>query len=195
MSSGDPETRINIIEATRELVEQSQGHAVRLKDVAKKAGVSRQAIYLHFGSRVGLMVATVQYVDEKEGFFEKTQIVREAENGLVALERFIAFWAAYLPNISGLAKVLFATREVDSAAAAAWADRMDGLWNICHTLTKWIERDGLLAPQWTTESAADMLWTVISIQTSESLMTERGWSRPEYVARIQYTLERALTTH
>jgi AcrR family transcriptional regulator len=84
MSSGGPETRTKIMEATRELVEQSQGKTIRLEDIAKRAGVSRQAIYLHFGSRVGLMVATVQYVDETEGFFERTRHVREAENGLVA---------------------------------------------------------------------------------------------------------------
>jgi len=194
MSSGDPETRQKIMKATRELVEQSQGKAVRLKDIAQKAGVSRQAIYLHFGSRVGLMVATVQYVDETEGFFERTQHVRGSESGLIALDRFVAFWADYSPSILSLAKVLLATRDVDSAAAAAWADRMDGLWNICHTLTKWIERDGDLAPPWTTESAADMLWTIISIQSSESLMTERGWSKSEYIERIQHTLRSALTT-
>jgi AcrR family transcriptional regulator len=194
MSSGDPETRKKIMEATRQLVEQSQGEAVRLKDIAQQAGVSRQAIYLHFGSRVGLMVATVQYVDEIEGFFQRTQLVREAEGGLVALDRFVAFWADYSPRIRGLAKVLLATRDVDPAAAAAWADRMDGLWNICHTLTNWIERDGLLSHQWTAETAADMLWTIISVQSSENLMTERGWSKSEYVRRVQHTLRRALTT-
>jgi len=140
------ETRKKILEATRKLVEKSQGKAVRLKDIAQKAGVSRQAIYLHFGSRVGLMVATVQYVDETEGFFERTRDVRTAESGLVALDRFVAFWADYSPRVLSLAKVLLATRDVDPAAAAAWDDRMNGLWNICHTLTKWVEQDGLLAP-------------------------------------------------
>lgn len=194
MSSGDPETRQKIMEATRELVEQSQGNTVRLEDIAHQAGVSRQAIYLHFGSRVGLMVATVQYVDETEGFFERTQHVRDSESGVIALDRFVAFWADYSPSISGLAKMLLITREEDPAAAAAWADRMDGLWKICHYLTEWIERDGLLAPLWTTETAADMLWTIISIQSSESLMTEKGWSKSEYIERLQYTLRSALTT-
>lgn len=182
------------MEATRELIEQTQESAVHLKDIAQRAGVSRQAIYLHFGSRVGLMVATVQYVDETEGFFERTQHVREAESGLVALDRFVAFWADYSPKIVSLARVLLATRDADPAAAAAWSDRMDGLWNICHGLTNWLDRDGQLAPVWTTETAADMLWTIISIQSSESLMAERGWSKSEYVERLQYTLRRALTT-
>jgi AcrR family transcriptional regulator len=194
MSSGDPETRERILQATRELVEQSQGNAVRLEDIAQRAGVSRQAIYLHFGSRLGLMVATVQYVDQSAGFFERTQHVREAENGLAALDLFVAFWADYVPGISALAKMLLAARDTDQAAAAAWADRMDGLWNICHHLTSWIERDGMLAPQWTAETAADMLWMVISIQAWESLVIEKGWSKTDYVERLQRVLRRALTT-
>ena len=89
---------------------------------------------------------------------------------------------------------MLATRDDDSAAATAWADRIDGLWNICQTLTKWIERDELLASQWITETAADLLWTMISVQSSVSLMLERGWPKSEYVERIQHTLKLALTT-
>ena len=60
------------MEATRQLIEQSQGKAVRLEDIAKASGVSRQTIYLHFGSRVDLMVATVQHIDEANKFSERT---------------------------------------------------------------------------------------------------------------------------
>lgn len=194
MSSGDPETRVRILKATRELVERSQGKAVRMEDIARQAGVSRQAIYLHFGSRTELMVATVQYVDETEGFFERTQHVREAENGLAALDLFVAFWADYVPKVFRLAKILLATRAVDEAAAAAWADRMNGLWNIFHYLARWIERDELLAPGWTSAAAADLIWTMISVQSWESLVIERGWSKEEYVERLQHTLRRGLTT-
>jgi AcrR family transcriptional regulator len=194
MSSGDPQTRQRILQATRELVEQSRGQSARLEDIAQRAGVSRQAIYLHFGSRVGLLVATVQYVDQTTGFFERTQHVRDAESGLAALHLFIAFWADYVPNIFDLAKVLLTARATDPAAAAAWADRMNGLWNVCHHLTSWIERDGLLAPQWTAETAADMLWMVISIQAWENLVVEKGWSKANYIERLQHMLRRALTT-
>ena len=193
MSSGDPETRKRIMETTRRLVEESRGKAVRLEDIAQQAGVSRQAIYLHFGSRVGLMVATVQYVDEAAGFLERTKFVREAENSLIALDRFVAFWADYWPGISDLAKMLLAVRDTDPAAAAAWADRMDALWNICHSLAKWIKRDGKLDPIWTTKTAADLLWMMI-LQAGESLCVERGWEKEDYVERLQYTLRRALTT-
>ncbi len=194
MSSGDPQTRLRILEATRQLVERSHGQAVRLEDIAQQAGVSRQAIYLHFGSRVGLMVATVQQVDEAQGFMERTEHVRQAETGPDALKLFVEFWADYVPSIYGLAKVLLASREADPAAAAAWADRMDGLRMVCRTLVRRLKQQGRLDSLWTTDEAAQWLWSLISIQMWENLVVESGWSKQRYVDRLQNVLLRTLIT-
>lgn len=186
MSSGNPETRTKIMETTRQLIEESRGETIRLEDIAQAAGVSRQAIYLHFGSRVGLMVATVQYVDQTAGFIERTQPVRDEEDSLVALERFIDFWAGYIPTIYGLAKQLLLLRESDEAAAAAWKDRMDGLRNvICRYLIERLEQDGRLAHGWQTEMAIDVFWMLISIQTWENLVIARGWSAEQYATKLK----------
>jgi len=193
MSSGDPETRKKIMEITRQLIEQSQGKAVRLKDIAEAAGVSRQAIYLHFGSRVGLMVATVQYVDEAARFTERTQHVCNEEDSLAAVVLFIDFWSDYVPTIYGLAKQLLILRETDEGAAAAWKDRMDGLRNgPCRFLVERLEQDGRLDPKWQTETAIDVLWTLISVQTWESLVIERGWSNEQYASKLKRMIERIL---
>lgn len=84
-------------------------------------------------------------------------------------------------------------RDTDPAADAAWADRMDGLWNACHYLTGWIERDKLLSPIWTPETAVDLLWMMI-LHGEESLCNERGWSKDAYVKRLEHTIQHALTT-
>jgi AcrR family transcriptional regulator len=193
MSSGDPETRIRIMKATRELIEQSEGELVRLQDIAQAAGVSRQAIYLHFGSRVGLLVATVQYVDQSAGFFERTAPIRRAENGLQALELFVVFWADYISRIHRLAKALLAARDTDPAAAAAWSDRMDGLRNVCRHLVERLETEGHLLPVWSIDTAADTLWALISIQLWEQLVVDRGWSKSQYTEHLTFILRQALT--
>ena len=41
------------------------------QDVARAAGVSRQAVYLHFGSRAGLLVAMARHHDRTSGFAER----------------------------------------------------------------------------------------------------------------------------
>ena len=63
---GDPATRRRILQAAWELLEQ-RGAGVRLVDVADRAGVSRQAVYLHFGDRSGLLVALVDFIDVSLG--------------------------------------------------------------------------------------------------------------------------------
>ncbi|MCA9734998.1 helix-turn-helix transcriptional regulator, partial [candidate division KSB1 bacterium] len=73
MSSKNKDTRTRILEVTWHLMEQQRGQGVRLADVAAAAGVSRQAVYLHFGSRTELMIATTAYVDEVKGLNDRLQ--------------------------------------------------------------------------------------------------------------------------
>lgn len=177
------------METTRRLIEGSQGQAVPLQDIAQAAGVSRQAIYLHFGSRAGLMVATVQYIDEAAGFVERTRHIREEEDSLARIELFVDFWADYVPTVYALAKQLLVLRATDKGAAAAWKDRMESLRNgPCRFLIEGLERDGRLGSKWETETAIDFFWTLISIQTWENLVIERGWSSEQYAAKLKQAM-------
>lgn len=64
MSSEDLETRTQILVATVGMLESMGGRGVRMGDIAKAAGISRQAVYLHFTSRTELLVAATKYLDE-----------------------------------------------------------------------------------------------------------------------------------
>ena len=63
MSSTETDTRERILKETWHLMEKRRGQGVRIEDVAQAAGVSRQAVYLHFGSRAELLIATTHYLD------------------------------------------------------------------------------------------------------------------------------------
>ena len=56
-SSRRAQTRIQILEAARAIFEELGYYGAGLEAVAKKAGVSRQAIYLHFPSKAELLTA------------------------------------------------------------------------------------------------------------------------------------------
>ena len=64
MSSQNPETREKIMRATWKLLEKSGGAGVRMSDIAKAAGISRQAVYLHFPTRAELLTSTARYMDD-----------------------------------------------------------------------------------------------------------------------------------
>jgi AcrR family transcriptional regulator len=192
MSSAQIDTRERILLATWKLMEQSRGQGVRLEDVARAARVSRQAVYLHFHSRSDLLIATARYLDERLELPRRIQQACEAGNGMLGIEAYVAFWAAYIPEIYGLAKALLLARETDDAAAAAWADRMQALYQGCLSVVQTIATEGKLDPSWTIEAAADFFWATLSISTWEQLTFERGWSQDQHRERMQWVIKRAL---
>lgn len=190
MSSNEKNTRIKILEATWKLMEDRRGMGVRMSDIAKAAGVSRQAIYLHFDTRIALMSATAVYVDEVKGLEERLQVVLSATNAVEALQAYVEVWGNYVPEIYGLAKALLAARETDEAAAVAWDERMACLRDGCHEIISGLAKEGKLLPEWTQEEAVEMCWTILSFQTWEQLIVECGWSVEQYTRWMKIMLIR-----
>ena len=191
MSSTKLETRPRILEATWRLMEERHGQGVRMSDVAKAAGVSRQAVYLHFDSRAELLVATARYVDEVRGLGERLSNYRSASTGVQHLETYVEFWGNYIPEVYGVAKALLAARETDEAAAAAWEDRMRAVHTSCRKIIEALDRDGVLDSEWMPAEATDLLWTILSIRNWEHLTIECGWTTEQYVSRTQELSRRA----
>src|SRR5215203_186741 len=189
--SKESETRVRILDATWRLMEERRGQGVFMRDVAEAAGVSRQAVYDHFGSRAELMVATARYGDEVRGLDERLRRYRAVESGVERLEAFVEFWGNYIPEIYGIARALMAAREGDEAVAAAWDDRMAVVYEACRNIVDRLHRDGTLAPGWPRDEAADLLWTMLSIRNWEQLTIECGWPTNQYVGWMQELTKRA----
>src|SRR5688500_1518394 len=58
-------TRDQLLETAWRLF-RSDPAAASMGRIAAEAGVSRQAVYLHFQSRAGLLLALVRWIDERE---------------------------------------------------------------------------------------------------------------------------------
>lgn len=196
MSSPPPDTRTRILEAAWKLLTESNGRDVRMADVAAAAKLSRQAVYLHFGSRAELMIATARHGDEIHHLDERLQSFDSARSGTQKLIAFIEFWGSYIEVIHPVARALLAARETDEAAAAAWNDRMSSVRNGCRETINALQTDGLLAPQWTSaaaaEAAVDLLWAQLSIHTWEDLTHTCGWTTEQYIERTTDWARRAL---
>ncbi|HEX7975604.1 MAG TPA: TetR/AcrR family transcriptional regulator [Anaerolineales bacterium] len=190
MSSHNSDTRTRILESTWRLMEQHRGQGVRIQDIAKAAGVSRQAVYLHFPSRAELLIATTRYVDEIHQLDERLRPLREAENAVESLNAFVVFWADYIPEVYGLAKALLALYETDSDAAAAWDDRMEALRQGCWAVVKGLKNENILAPEWNETEAVDWMWMLMGLQNWENLTRLSGWSPSLYIRSMQTTLQK-----
>ena len=103
MSSKEIDTKTRILEATWQLLEEHRGQGVNMSDIARAAGISRQAVYLHFTSRTELMIATMNYVDEVKGLDERLNLFNSAKTGIELLDTCVDVWGNYIPEIYGLA--------------------------------------------------------------------------------------------
>lgn len=191
MAKRKTDTRTRILKATWRLLEQHRGRGVQMRDIAEAAGISRQALYLHFPSRAELMIATIHYVDEVKGLDERLKQLNVAKTGIALLEASVDVWGNYIPEIYGLAKVFLSTRDTDEATAAAWNDSMSCLRDVCREIVEALEREGNLAPGWSRDDAIDMLWTMLSIHNWEQLTIDCGWSTPQYIAWMKTLLTRS----
>jgi len=191
MSSGKTDTRSRILEATCKLLEKSSGKGVRMSDIAKAAGVSRQAVYLHFESRDDLMIATRAYVDEMKGLQERLKVLQSATQGTALLEAIVDVWGNYIADIYVIDKAMMNTLDTDEAKAAVWNDCMSGLKDMCRGAIDMLEHEKRLASGWANKEAAEMFMMTLSIQNWEHLTLEYGWSTAQYVARMKTLLKRA----
>lgn len=188
---GDPGTRRRILDATWELITE-QGARLRLADVAARASVSRQALYLHFGDRAHLLVALVRHMDESLDLDESLAAVRAAPDGATLLEATMrlntTFWAHVLP----VAQVLEAAQYEDEALGTAWRDRMRFRHATFRTMIETIAGWDQLAEGWTVDDAAATLYATAHFDTWRELVVELGWSDDHYVMSMTRLLQRAL---
>jgi AcrR family transcriptional regulator len=187
------DTRSAILRAARSLLEDHGYYGVGLDRIARAAGVSRQAVYLHFGSKAGLLLALLDWIDRTGPLPRLSRRVEEARTGVEALDRFIELHAAYVPQILRIATVLESARRTDPDAAAAWEDRMRLRYGAAKNVAERLASDGTLAKALSVREAADLIWAMTSIQTCEQLMVDRGWPRGRYERHLKRVGRCALT--
>ncbi|MEM1419467.1 MAG: TetR/AcrR family transcriptional regulator [Pseudomonadota bacterium] len=190
MSSAESDTRTRILQAAWRLLEEGAA-GVRMSDIAKAAGVSRQAVYLHFPTRAKLLIDTTRYVDEVKNIDDRLAASRAA-TGIDRLDAFIQAWGDYIPEIYGISKALLAIQETDVDAAEAWRDRMRALMHGCAAAVRSLEETGQLRPDLSVGDASDLLWTLLSVRNWEHLRQDRGWSQEHYLDRTKWLAQRML---
>jgi AcrR family transcriptional regulator len=161
-------------------------------DIARAAGVSRQAVYLHFPNRAELLIAALRYLDDIHDTDARLAASRNASDGIERLEAFILAWSGYIPEIYGVARAVLAMKDTDAEAKAAWEDRMGAFRHGCAAAVEALSRDGQLVTSISRRRGTDLLWTLLSIRTWEHLTIDCGWSQRDYAEAMQDLARKAL---
>lgn len=191
MSSDLPDTRTRILDCTWNLLE-SGDKKVRMSDIAKAAGISRQALYLHFPTRAELLVATTRHIDTVKKVDERLAESRAATSGRERLRAFIRAWGGYIPEIHGMSVALRAMRDSDEEAAAAWDERMQAVRHGCMAAVRALAKDGALKSPLDEEAATDLLWMILSVENWERLVRECNWPQERYIEIVTKLAEEAV---
>jgi AcrR family transcriptional regulator len=188
---GNPKTREQVIEAARQVLIE-RGAALRLRDVADRAAVSRQALYLHFGDREGLILALVRHIDEELELDLALEHVHAAETGADLLERVMRLNTEFWGKVAPVAVVLNRSKGEDNALHAAWRDRMAYRRSTFRRIADDLRGRGELAEAWKPEDAADVLFSITHFDSWSELTQELGWTDDRYVEAMTRLLTAAL---
>ena len=191
MSSKNSETRTRILDAARNLLEAGGGKGVRMSDIARKAGISRQAVYLHFPTRAELLTAVTHHLDVIKDVDARLAKSRAA-TGVSRLDAFIEAWGNYIPEIYGVARALMILQETDMEAAEAWADRLRAVREGCAAAVNALDQAGQLNPDHSVDEATDLLWALLSVRNWEQLTRDCGWPQEKYIEKMQALARQAL---
>jgi AcrR family transcriptional regulator len=186
-------TPFRIIEATRRLMAQ-RGARIAMADVARAAGISRQAVYLHFSSRASLFVAVVRHMDDQEDIRRRCEQALAHDDPAEALEAFVIAWLRYAAKIHPVASALLASRHEDPDAMTAWNDRMGELRAGFLHATQRLATASRLRSGLDPATAADLAWAMTSIPVWEQLTIDRGWTPDAVRQHLADAVSSAVTT-
>lgn len=186
------EVRTRILETAWRLIGERQDASVSLLEIAREAGVSRQTVYVNFGSRAGLLLAMVEHRDATSPELGRLKRSRPDQSTDEILETVVRNWFRYVPVVFKVAYALQAAATTDEDARHALDSRMQLLRDGLFALMRRLASEGRLAQGWSAETAADWCYHLVHLDTWQHLVIERGWKPADVVQRTVTTLRAVL---
>ena len=186
-------TSSRILEAALTRLRADPGAGLTMAEIGAQAGVSRQAVYLHFADRTALLMALSQYVDERRGLAAKLAALASAPSARAAVAALVALGAEVNPGLWPVWRLFDNLRPGDPAVEAAWQERQADWRGTCRTVAERFRSEGALAPHLSMDAAADLLGTLTSPRLWEELVAGRGWTAERYRRHVTYLAVSALT--
>jgi AcrR family transcriptional regulator len=188
-----PSTRERLLDAAWAEAVEVGVDRLTLAAVGTRAGVSRQAVYLHFRNRATLLVEMAARFDETSGFRARLAQTRRAAPR-EGLRQMLDAWFEYVPTILPVHLALESAWLTGGDGAGAYRDRMDDWHRAIRVATRRLAKEGSLAADWSVDSATDWIWATVHPTHVHHLTKERGWSLAETRRRLVASIEDQILT-
>ncbi|MEZ5668082.1 MAG: TetR/AcrR family transcriptional regulator [Alphaproteobacteria bacterium] len=188
------ETTDRILDTAWSLIVRTGRSDVSLAEIARLAGVSRQALYLAFGDRTGLLVAMARRADAASAHSRRMQAIASGDGADgAALHAFVDAWLDHLPEIYPVGVLLVAAAVTDPAAASVVRDRMEGsLLDKYAAILVRLARAGGLVGDWQPKDAAAFCWSLTHIDAWKNLVEGQGWTPARFRSVCHAVIDRTL---
>jgi AcrR family transcriptional regulator len=184
--------KLRILEAARTLMSQGTLRP-SMAEIAQATGISRQAVYMHYGTREALLTALNQHLAQSFGLADELQRIAASATGIAALRASASFQARLYPQVWAVVRALeSAQNNNDEDAERVWQAQLRNDLEGCRTTVQRLRREQLLRPGLDIDTATDLLWALSSIPLWEELVLQRGWSAERYEQHIAELLIAAL---
>jgi AcrR family transcriptional regulator len=173
--SSEAETKARILDAALACAQKDQG--LTMAAVAARAGLSRQAIYLHFPDRSALLAGLAVHLGTPQD-----PAITAAPSARAALTAMVATLAGDYPRLWPVARLL--------DGPPAWdASRLE----TCRHIAGRFRDEGALGRHLSPDTAGDLLWSLTGLAAWEDLVMGRGWDAGRYRSHVTYLAISALT--
>jgi AcrR family transcriptional regulator len=194
---GDPvddvPTQERILSAAWEVARERGSVQFTLAEIASLAGVSRQAVYLHFDNRAGLLVEMARRIDHSSGFVSRIAATRKRP-ALLGFRQVLRLWYEHLGQILPVARALEAAAITADEGATAYHDRMQAWHETLRISITALADAGLLRREWTADQATDWVWARTQPANYDYLVRQRGWPSRTATDRTIRSIVTDLTT-
>lgn len=181
--TGSGTTREAILDAAEHLLGSLPYSQVSMARVAGEAGVSRQSVYIHFGTRGQLLLELVNRASDRGRLAD---IVGEAITIEDPVDRLVFLVDGVLRFNADIARPGLALREASAHDEDAMLARREGAktrHDMLVTMLAAVEEHGRLRHGMDVETAVDLVSLLLTLTTFEDFVLHRGWTPEEYVTR------------
>ena len=192
------QTRRRIVEAARDLFVE-QGYGVTLMpEIASRAGVAVQTVYLTFGNKRSLLKEVVDVVIA--GDYEPVATMDRpwfraalaADTADEMLRAHVQGTCRVLGRVAPILQVLDAASASDPEIANLWPTDVDPRHTVQTAAAKTLVTKPGARPGLTADHAADILFGLLSPELYRLLVRDRGWPTQAYEQWVYDTLRAQL---
>lgn len=195
------QTRLQIIEAARNLFIQRGYEGATIEAIATQAGVAVDTVYASFGSKRGILsrLIEVSLVGDDEGTplleREGPQSVQREKNPIRQVELFANDITAIMGRMAPVFGIMRAAAKTEPDIRKMLHSMLDSRLQGMMTFVKALASNSPLRDGITLQEAAETVWLLTSAEMYTLMTVDRNWSKERYRQWLADALANLLLSH